>query len=171
MSSEQKQVYIEKAVAEKKIADEKIAAYLAANPDAAAAAAASAPKRSRKKSSDSLAGLSEDEAALQRKIDKLKKLLKVETQNILPAVLIFFEKKDCGFTPRISLKDSRHEQIEKLEAVVQEKGIEMSWKAEKRADFKRSNESKRELEALTENSKVFEQKKRLEVFLFFFFFF
>ncbi len=40
LSSDQKQVYTEKAVAEKKIADEKIAAYLAANPDAAKAAAA-----------------------------------------------------------------------------------------------------------------------------------
>lgn len=100
-----------------------------------------------------MTGLSEVEAAQQRKIDKLKKLL-----------------KDCGFTPRIALKDSRPEQvcrfcmsefwglirvqIEKLEAMVAERNLEMSWKAEKRAEFKRVNESKRELEALTENSKV-----------------
>lgn len=45
-------------------------------------------------------------------------------------------------------------QIDKLEAMVEEKGLEMSWKAERRAEFKRVNESKRELEALTENSKV-----------------
>jgi hypothetical protein len=45
-------------------------------------------------------------------------------------------------------------QIEKLEAMVAERNLEMSWKAEKRAEFKRVNESKRELEALTENSKV-----------------
>jgi hypothetical protein len=35
LSADQKQVYADKAAAEKKIADEKIAAYLAENPDAA----------------------------------------------------------------------------------------------------------------------------------------
>jgi hypothetical protein len=148
LSAEQKQVYVDKAAADKKVADEKIAAYLAANPDAGgAASSAAAPKRARKKSSETLAGLTEDEAALQKKIDKLKKLL-----------------KDCGFTPRVALKDSRQEQIEKLEAVVEEKAIEMSWKAERRAEFKRINESKRELEALTENTKV---RKVLSVCAFF----
>jgi hypothetical protein len=39
LPSDQKQVYVDKAAAEKKIADEKIAAYLAANPEAAAAVA------------------------------------------------------------------------------------------------------------------------------------
>jgi hypothetical protein len=34
MSAEEKQVFVDKAAAEKKVADEKIAAYLAANPDA-----------------------------------------------------------------------------------------------------------------------------------------
>ncbi len=139
LTSAEKVPYNEKAATEKKVQDQKRAEYLEAHPELAAAAAAESSKSGarKKKSSDSVAGLSDAEEVLQKKVDKLKKLL-----------------KDCGFTPRITVKDPREEQIEKLEQMVREKGIELSWKVEKRAEFRRNMESKRELEGLTENSKI-----------------
>lgn len=62
--------------------------------------------------------------------------------------------KDCGFTPRVALKDPRSEQIEKLEMQIEEKGLDLSWKKEKRESFKKDMEAKKEMADLTGNSKI-----------------
>jgi hypothetical protein len=78
-----------------------------------------------------LLNLTGEEKELQIKIDQLKKCL-----------------KDCGIVARVLSKDSRTDTVQKLEEMMAENSLSLTWSAKERADFKRINENEREIAEL-----------------------